>query len=62
MLRTALTAACREELISRNVASLVEPPRPASNELKPWTLDETLQFLAAARRDPLYAAFGAPPG
>ncbi|RBM16837.1 site-specific integrase [Streptomyces sp. PT12] len=57
VLRSALTAACREELISRNVASLVEPPRPKSRELAPWTLDETLTFLAAARKDPLYAAF-----
>ncbi|MET7764919.1 site-specific integrase [Streptomyces sp. NPDC005355] len=57
VLRTALTAACREELITRNVASLVEPPRAKGRELSPWTLDETLTFLAAARRDPLYAAF-----
>ncbi len=57
VLRTALTAACREELISRNVASLVEPPRPKARELSPWSLDETLDFLAASRRDPLYAAF-----
>jgi len=57
VLRTALTAACREELVTRNVASLVEPPRPSSRELSPWTLDETLTFLTAARRDPLYAAF-----
>ena len=57
VLRTALAAACREELVTRNVASLVEPPRPSARELSPWTLDETLTFLAAARRDPLYAAF-----
>lgn len=57
VLRTALTAACREELIARNVASLVEPPRPKARELSPWTLEETLDFLAASRRDPLYAAF-----
>ncbi|MEW2605664.1 site-specific integrase [Streptomyces sp. NPDC047916] len=57
VLRTALTAACREELVSRNVASLVEPPRAKSRELSPWSLDETLTFLAAARKDPLYAAF-----
>ncbi|MEU4683457.1 tyrosine-type recombinase/integrase [Streptomyces xinghaiensis] len=57
VLRTALSAACREELITRNVASLVEPPRAKSRELNPWTLDETLAFLAAARKDPLYAAF-----
>ncbi|GGT22007.1 site-specific integrase [Streptomyces kurssanovii] len=57
VLRTALTAACRDELVTRNVASLVEPPRAKSRELSPWSLDETLDFLAAARKDPLYAAF-----
>ncbi|MFG2194458.1 tyrosine-type recombinase/integrase [Streptomyces sp. NPDC048639] len=57
VLRTALTAACREELVTRNVASLVEPPRAKSRELSPWTLEETLDFLAAARKDPLYGAF-----
>ncbi|WP_424883316.1 tyrosine-type recombinase/integrase [Streptomyces sp. SLBN-8D4] len=57
VLRSALSAACREELIARNVAGLVEPPRASSRELSPWTLDETLDFLAASRKDPLYAAF-----
>ncbi|MER8236856.1 site-specific integrase [Streptomyces sp. NPDC094049] len=57
VLRTALSAACREELIVRNVAKLVEPPRAVVRDLSPWSLDETLDFLAAARRDPLYAAF-----
>ncbi|GEB58927.1 tyrosine-type recombinase/integrase [Streptomyces gardneri] len=57
VLRTALTAACREELVPRNVATLVEPPTVADRDLDPWSLDETLDFLAAARKDPLYAAF-----
>ncbi|ALC22643.1 integrase [Streptomyces pristinaespiralis] len=39
------------------MASLVEPPRAKSREMSPWSLDETLDFLAAARKDPLYAAF-----
>ncbi|WP_164662800.1 site-specific integrase [Streptomyces sp. S1A1-7] len=39
------------------VAKLVEPPRTDNRELKPWTLDETLDFLAASRGDPLYATF-----
>ncbi|WP_261956234.1 tyrosine-type recombinase/integrase [Streptomyces nigrescens] len=56
MLRTALTAATREELVTRNVASLVEAPKVVSRETTPWTLDETLTFLEKARRDPLYAA------
>ena len=57
VLRTALSAACRDEMITRNVATLVEPPRSKSRELGPWTLDETLTFLTSARKDPLYAAF-----
>ncbi|MCX5169627.1 site-specific integrase [Streptomyces antibioticus] len=57
VLRTALTAAVREELITRNVASLVEPPRVKQREIRPWTLEETLSFLEAARKDALYAAF-----
>ncbi len=57
MLRTALTAATREELVTRNVASLVEAPKVVSRETTPWSLDETLTFLEEARRDPLYAAF-----
>ncbi|NUK70665.1 site-specific integrase [Streptomyces lunaelactis] len=57
VLRTALTAACREELVMRNVAMLVEPPSVDARDLSPWSLDETLSFLSAARKDPLYAAF-----
>ncbi|MFJ7527713.1 tyrosine-type recombinase/integrase [Streptomyces griseus] len=57
VLRSALTAACREELISRNVVKLVAAPRVQSRELKPWDLEETTTFLEAARKDPLYAAF-----
>ncbi|PJN40766.1 site-specific integrase [Streptomyces sp. CB02959] len=57
VLRSALAAACREELISRNVAQLVPAPRVQPRELKPWTLDETAVFLEAARTDPLYTAF-----
>ncbi|MGW0629184.1 tyrosine-type recombinase/integrase [Streptomyces sp. NPDC002758] len=57
VLRTALTAAVREELITRNVAALVEPPRVRQQEIRPWSLEETLSFLEAARADPLYAAF-----
>ncbi|MEV7613781.1 site-specific integrase [Streptomyces sp. NPDC089799] len=57
VLRSALSAACREELISRNVVQLVPAPRVQSRELKPWDLDQTVAFLEAARLDPLYAAF-----
>lgn len=52
VLRTAITAAVREELITRNVAALVEPPRVKQREIRPWTLEGTLSFLEAARSDP----------
>ncbi|GAB2754587.1 hypothetical protein GCM10027072_60730 [Streptomyces bullii] len=51
------SSACREDLITRNVAKLVEPPRTNTRRVEAWTLDETLDFLTASRRDPLYAAF-----
>ncbi|MFD8193094.1 tyrosine-type recombinase/integrase [Streptomyces wuyuanensis] len=57
VLRSALTAACREELISRNVVKLVPAPRVQHRELKPWSLEQTTTFLEAARKDPLYTAF-----
>ncbi|MBP2581827.1 integrase [Streptomyces sp. PvR006] len=43
--------------MSRNVATLVEPPTVAAREFSPWSQDETLDFLAVARKDPLSAAF-----
>jgi integrase len=55
VLRSALSAACREELIARNVATLVKPPRVQRRVYDPWTIEETLIFLRAARRDPAYA-------
>ncbi|WP_037605068.1 tyrosine-type recombinase/integrase [Streptacidiphilus rugosus] len=57
VLRTALAAACREELISRNVATLVPAPRVEVREMKTWTANQTVAFLEAARPDPLYTAF-----
>lgn len=56
VLRSALSAACREELISRNVAKIVEPVRVTSKSYEPWMIEETLIFLRAVRRDPMYAA------
>jgi integrase len=57
VLRSALSAACREELITRNVAKLVEAPKVDTYEGQLWTLEQTLAFILIARRDPLYAAF-----
>jgi len=60
-LSSALTRAMKEELVSRNVARLVDVRAPESEidkeELSPWSFDEVQQFLAAARGHRLYPAF-----
>ena len=58
--RSALSNAVREEMIPKNVASLVRVSKPRkSRRVKPWTVEEAQQFLASAREadDSLYAAF-----
>ena len=59
VLRSALSNAVREELLSRNVAMLLKMSKPRPKKDKPWTLDEVHRFLASARADddPLYAAY-----
>src|SRR5271165_1433692 len=57
VLSAALTRASREELVSRNVARLAELPGWEPGEVRPWSADEALSFLLAARSDPLYPAF-----
>lgn len=57
VLSAALTRAVREELISRNVARLVELPEWRPGAVRPWTADEARQFLGACKPDPLYTAF-----
>ncbi|CAM5726871.1 Site-specific integrase OS=Streptomyces antimycoticus OX=68175 GN=SSPO_048200 PE=4 SV=1 [Streptomyces antimycoticus] len=52
-----MSAACREELITRNVVTLVEAPKVDPYEGKLWTLDKCSRSSSPARRDPLYAAF-----
>jgi integrase len=62
-LRAALNHAIREELISRNVAALVDVPRArrrtTRRKVRPWSVDEARRFLEHTRRadDPLYAAW-----
>jgi len=49
----------REELITRNVARLVELPSDSETkkEVVPWRSDEILRFLEASRSDRLHAAY-----
>ncbi len=54
---SALTHAMRQELLLRNVARLAEMPRYKPKEGQFWTAPEAIEFLRAARPDPLYHAF-----
>jgi integrase len=57
VLSAALSRAVREELITRNVARLVELPAWEPSVVVPWSPTEALAFLQAAVDDPLYPAF-----
>jgi integrase len=59
ILCSALTNAVTEELIPKNVASLLHVSKPRTRKVKPWTAEEARQFMESARReqDPLYAAY-----
>lgn len=61
VLRSALTTAVSEELVSKNVATALRLPKPkaAKRKAKAWSVAEAKQFLEAARAadDPLYAAY-----
>lgn len=56
-LRSALTAAMKDDLLTRNVAQLVELPEVEPEEHEPWTPDQAVRFFRAAVRHPLYAGF-----
>lgn len=55
ILHRALKDAETDNLVNRNVARLVRPPRRARPETTTWTLEQTQRFLAASDRDD-YAA------
>ncbi|MCX9189933.1 site-specific integrase [Carbonactinospora thermoautotrophica] len=57
VLSSALTRAMREELVSRNVARLVEVPEAVPREPGEWSTSAVRRFLAEARSDMLFPAF-----
>ena len=59
VLRSALSNAVHDEVITRNVAALVRVPVPRPPRTRPWSADEGRRFLESAHddRDPMYAAF-----
>ena len=59
ILSSALSAAQRDEMVTRNVAGLVRMPVPRASRPLVWTVDQVRQFLqsADADGDPLMAGY-----
>jgi integrase len=57
VLSAALSRAMREELVTRNVAQLVEMEPDLRKRIDPWTADEAIRFLDSARSSQLYPAY-----
>lgn len=55
-LRNALNRAIREEILTRNVALLVDMPKVSKDKAKPWDAREAITFLRSARAHRFYAA------
>jgi integrase len=56
VLRNGLNAAMREELLTRNVALLVDMPKVNKDKGTAWNAREAITFLRSARAHRLYAA------
>jgi integrase len=56
VLRNALNRAIREEILTRNVALLVDMPKVSKDKGKAWNAREAITFLRTARAHRLYAA------
>ena len=57
VLSAALTRAMRDELVSRNVARLIELPMAKRKEFLPWNPDEVATFLRTAHGHPWYIGY-----
>ncbi|MFK0249746.1 tyrosine-type recombinase/integrase [Amycolatopsis azurea] len=57
VLSGALTRACREQIITYNVARMAELPPSRAREIQPWSPEEALTFLRSIGSHPLYPAF-----
>ncbi|MEV6422624.1 site-specific integrase [Streptomyces sp. NPDC051662] len=56
-LSPALSRAVREELLTRNVAQLVELPGRQDKDIEPWTPQEVIDFVTAAQDHKWFPAF-----
>ncbi|WP_354597469.1 site-specific integrase [Streptomyces sp. JL1001] len=56
-LRNALNRAIKEEILTRNVALMVDMPKVSTDRGKAWNPYEAIRFLHSARAHRFYAAF-----
>ncbi len=56
ILRNGFNRAMREELLTHNVALLVDMPKVSKDKAKPWNAHEAITFLRSARVHRFYAA------
>lgn len=57
VLRSMLSEAMREEIVSRNVGTLVRPPRLEKSERRPWSGEEVAQFRTISVGHRLHSLF-----
>lgn len=57
VIHSALRTAVKWQLVSRNVADAVEPPKPKHSEMQTWDPHEVVQFLKAAKMTPYHVLF-----
>ena len=57
VLRRALGQALKWGSVSRNVATLVDAPRPRYKEVQPFSYDEAMKLIAAAQGHPMEALY-----
>ena len=57
VIRRALGAAVRWQLLARNVADLADPPQGAKTSMRVWSSAEVAAFLASVREDRLYGVY-----
>lgn len=57
VLQEALDRAVKWNMVIRNVAKAVEPPRPPKKQFSTWSKEEIIRFLEASKDDRYYIAF-----
>ncbi|MEV0677165.1 site-specific integrase [Actinosynnema sp. NPDC050436] len=55
LMRAALNDAIEEDFLTRNVATLVKPPKAAKRKPRAWKVEEATKFLAVVKDHRLYA-------